>query len=447
MIDFVKLRIRDTNLIQYVRNKDILKMDKRIEHNGYWNDIKTNEVMSYKGIVFCFYADRMEIMFKPHYYFNNNDHNGNDFHAGDCMTVITQFIQEFDLSDRKAEIMQLEFGVNFISGSYRPDKVISFAQYHFKNRYETGDLAYFKKFYSINSKNGQRQVNDFKIIKFYWKGNQFSGVAAVDPDTLRFEVKSKKRTYINGLGITHIEDLVNEPVFRRFKTEIEKEFTNILFIDYEANRTSLKQKESDKLQMYLSDYFWYSTIQKDRDRNAFSRHKKNYNSLLDKTGNNIHTELLKVIVRKTDQLLKIGADFSRKQTRETKIIALEPSADFSHNTNSGQSNGKPNIGADLTIYKDEICTTLCSVTGVDISMQKPDSILLSHTGLLYYYKNDRSLFDSIALKYLSSKWFESPVEVQIKEIAHNIRNSRSNRKIKETKIYPIGQINFLSKII
>ncbi len=77
-------------------------------------------------------------------------------------------------------------------------------------------------------------------------------------------------------------------------------------------------------------------------------------------------------------------------------------------------------------------------------MQKNDSILLSHTGLKYYYKTDRKVFEQIKRKYLSKQWTKSDFETQIKEIAHNIRNAKSNQQNRQLNKYQYFQINMLS---
>lgn len=88
---------------------------------------------------------------------------------------------------------------------------------------------------------------------------------------------------------------------------------------------------------------------------------------------------------------------------------------------------------------------ICSITGVNISMQKDDSLMLSHTGLKYYFQTDRKVFEQIRRKYLSDKWVGSDYKTQIKEIAHNIRNKNSNLKIKQRKLYKSNQTNLLTE--
>jgi len=90
---------------------------------------------------------------------------------------------------------------------------------------------------------------------------------------------------------------------------------------------------------------------------------------------------------------------------------------------------------------------ICKVTGVNISMQKDSSLLLSHTGLKYYFKTDKKIFEQIKRRYLSKRWYNSDFDTQIKEIAHNIRNSKSNQKIKQVKIYPQNQYNLIQFLI
>ena len=71
-------------------------------------------------------------------------------------------------------------------------------------------------------------------------------------------------------------------------------------------------------------------------------------------------------------------------------------------------------------------------------MQK-DSLLLSHTGIKYYKKTDAKVYNEIKRKYLSTKWVDADIETQIKELAHNIRNTYNNRNIKQNRIYPKNQ--------
>jgi hypothetical protein len=89
---------------------------------------------------------------------------------------------------------------------------------------------------------------------------------------------------------------------------------------------------------------------------------------------------------------------------------------------------------------------VCQVTNIDISMQKDNSILLSHTGLKHYFKNDKKVFEQIKRRYLSKRWSSADFDTQVKEIAHNIRNANSNKRIKQGRIYKPQQFNLLANL-
>ena len=72
-------------------------------------------------------------------------------------------------------------------------------------------------------------------------------------------------------------------------------------------------------------------------------------------------------------------------------------------------------------------------------MQKPNSEKLSHTGLKYYYKTDKKIFDEVKRKYLTGFWHNEDHKTQIKEIAHNIRHRHDTLRRKQERLYTPGQ--------
>lgn len=71
-------------------------------------------------------------------------------------------------------------------------------------------------------------------------------------------------------------------------------------------------------------------------------------------------------------------------------------------------------------------------------MQK-ESTMLSHTGLKYYYKTDKKIYDEVKRKYLSDLWQKADHKTQIREIAKNIRHTKTNRERKQERLYQPGQ--------
>ncbi|MCW0519920.1 hypothetical protein [Riemerella anatipestifer] len=87
---------------------------------------------------------------------------------------------------------------------------------------------------------------------------------------------------------------------------------------------------------------------------------------------------------------------------------------------------------------------VCEVTKLDISMQKKGSKFLCFTGLKYYWKNEREIFNDLEKKYLPRNKRGVNLEDKIYFIAHNIRNAKFNKKHNRAKFearhYPEWQM-------
>jgi hypothetical protein len=423
MIDFLKLQTYDLTLVDYFNNNELLMWlsDTDKLNHSYTEVINTKKVKQYKGIYFCFYSNRLDILLKPHYYFNGNLHNANDFRITDCINVINEFKNDFKIDLNLLKVVNIEFGLNVISPIDIKD-LITFLAYHERNEFRTdAGLSFSKKSYKP-TKNGT--ANKYKFIKAYAKGLQFPTYCSIN--TFRFEVSSKMNKYCKReLTVNTANNLLNLEVYYKMADLLLKEFKEVLILDCITNFENLTPKDLKKVTGYLNPLLWYKI--KNQSRNSFSKNKTNYYKLIDKVENHLKRQLEKIIFDKL-KFLKEGAYSTPKENI--------------------------NKGAYSNIYKDGICTLnenkkvevencICSVTGLTISMQKPDSVLLSHTGLKYYFETDKKVFEQVKRKYLSKVWINSDFETQIKEIAHNIRNAKSNQTIKQNRIYKPQQLNIL----
>ena len=203
---------------------------------------------------------------------------------------------------------------------------------------------------------------------------------------------------LNEREIYNLSDLMNYGL-HNFKSELLNEFNNILFYD-----SSISSK-SKSLINYKNPLYWIELISNNQ-RDLFNYHRKNLKNITSQSSYKIQFQVTEIMSKKIDFL----------------------------NTNTTQIDR-------LTIRSKRV---VCQVTNIDISMQKDNSILLSHTGLKHYFINDKKVFEQIKRRYLSKRWSSAGFEIQIKEIAHNIRNANSNGKIKQEKIYRQQQFNLLS---
>lgn len=300
----------DKDLIYNIYNNALLSeystIDKsRINRNTGLSEIyQAKQVKVFRGVSFCFHQKKLEILFKPHYYFNDNEHNANDFTALECIKTLSNFAALFGLPIDELPILNIEFGINALSPIDCKD-LITFVQYHDRNPFQnTSDNLKYSKISLKYNKHGKG--NSYKTIKFYAKGVQYP--QHTNKNTFRFEVKSKRTNYIKSLGIGYYADLLKPDTYKTLSKNILAEFNNVLILDINNKMNNLNHKEHKKLNEYFNQITWYKTLQ--GSRNTFNNNKKKYFQLLDKTNCNIHETINKIISDKLGFLLEGCADLT-----------------------------------------------------------------------------------------------------------------------------------------
>lgn len=365
MLDWLKLVTYDILQIDYFKNHTLLEWVSDTDKINIFDKevITTKKVKQYKGIYFCFYSNKLEILFKPHYYFNKGLHNANDFRVIDCINVLIEVRDLLKIDLKAFKVVNIEYGLNCVSPIDVRD-FIAYLVYHERNEFiSDAGLAYSKKSSSVNAKG---ILNYYKIIKLYAKGIQFPYYA--DINTFRFEVKSKKSRFINQLGIYTADDLLNLNVYLVMGESLMNEFEKVLILDCATDFKTLSQKEQAKIAKYNNPMKWYR-IKSSANRNSFSKNKVAYYNLINKVSFNLKSRLREINYDKIE-LLKKGADSPPRETIKK--------------------------GADSQLYNRGICTfqviqkenefskqkqSICKVAEIDISLLKDSSILSSYTGL------------------------------------------------------------------
>jgi len=411
-LDHLKILIFNEDLINDLYNNSLL--NEFSIYQSYSNNInkESQEIRQatftkvYEEIYFCFYVKedkftKLEILFKPHYYFNDNLHNANDFTAVDCINVLNEIKDIFNFPTKELHILNIEYGINAIS-PIDCKNLITYAVYHEKNEFITSsDNLKFSKISFKYDKNGK--ANNYKKIKFYAKGLQFPKYT--DKNTFRFEVKSKRRSYIQSLGIYTYEDLLKIETYHTLAENIRTEFKSVLILDIDNKGENLNSKDKNKLTEHLNTFKWIKAIQ--GSKNTFNNTKRAYFELLDKTGNNIHKNLEKIINNKLNVLIKDCAIL-------TPPKKIKDCANFNtYIMENGTINNNKN----------------CIVTGLPLTHENEDAKYIRTSTLNYIHNYDVKAFEEVCSFLLSHTQgnrpkFESGI---IKHLAKQVRNRYYNQ--------------------
>lgn len=407
MIDFIKIIIKETpaileanHLLDFYDNINLSTGEiKTTNRNG--NQITPYKNAFYNGLEFKIYdSGLITLSGSLHKFWNSGAHNFNDFNFQAFLDVLDALKEKFNIMPQQCILKCLEIGVNIIP----PIPTNQFLDYCFLHK--TKPFEYQK-----NSDEGKyKQVEHSQyIIKIYNKALHYKTKGFnIDTEIMRFEIKYTKMQKLNERGIYTLQNLENYGL-HKFKGEILKEFNNILFYD-----NTIKSK-SRIISNYKNPIYWLELLNS-RKKDLFNYHRNHLKKITSSSSEKIQLQTSEIMSKKIDLL-------NSNTTQIDPLIILSNRVVLNSQFISNN--------------------TLCQVTGLNISMQKNDSILLSHTGLKYYYNTDKKIFNQLKRKYLSVQWIESDFKTQIREIAHNIRITRSNQKIKQKRIYQPQQVNLL----
>lgn len=393
VIDFIKLNLINTDFA-HIEAHPLL--DFIMEVNTKTGEYKNVQKAYYKGLEFRLYEPTEKTPYKRltlegslHKYWNNGAHNFNDFGINELDEVLTDLKNNFNIVQENCILRALEIGVN-IEPPYKTKTILNQCLLHKTDR--------LKWIYTKDEGNYIQSKHQRHIIKIYDKCTHYKNKGFnIENEILRFEIKYTKMRYLNDKGIYNLNDLLNYGL-HHFKKDLLKEWDNVLICD-----KSIISKTKYKDQ-YNNINFWL-----DVNYSNFKYHRNNLKRITAKHPNNIKKKIADLIASKYDLL--------NTKTTQINPLYIGLKTVVSTSTKTDQSR------------------RFCKVTNLNISMQKEDSILLSHTGLRYYHKTDKKIYNEVKNKYLSKLWINSDYETQIKEIAHNIRNKHSNLMTSKKRKY------------
>lgn len=410
MIDFVKFEIKGADPDRLQANDLLSFHDKVNVSTGQLKGIYLNAY--YKGMEFRIYNPteanpnrRITLEGSIHKYWNNGAHNFNDFGINEIWEVLSDFDVNFGIKPENCILKSLEIGVNInppISTKRILQNCLMFKSKHLKWVY-TKDEGNYK----------QADLQRY-FLKIYDKQKHYRRRGfELDLEIMRIELKYIKMRSLNERGIFSIGDLLYYGL-ENFINDLIMAWRSIIYYDHDVF------KNTDYKHKYSNPNFWYHLSSRER-----IDQRKIMNRYFEKSPNNLKFQI--------SNLIREKCEFLNIQTPEINplhIGLIVGNKVFRKDYQKQRENREKTSGIQ------EKNRRVCLVTGLNISMQKEDSIVLSHTGLKYYFKTDRKIFEEVKRKYLTKRWQLSDLKTQIKEIAHNIRNTKQSRVRIQNRLYP-----------
>lgn len=406
MIDYVKILLKDIDVDHLSEKLDFkfevtektgeVSTKKSVDYHFSTITIHDSGVVMFTGSIHKLWNSLHNVLAPNHKEWKTyKGYNGNQFKINDIVEIMEHLKSLFECTEEQMIFQNIEFGINTTPG-FNPQLFLKGLLYHNGKPFE------FKHDEHFAQSKHQRYY-----IKIYNKSNQYG----MQEDTLRVELKVIKTEDIRHLNIKTFAD-INTLTLNKANELLLKRFDEVVYYDNTIEKENLTERQKRTLERCSNPRYWIDSLTKQKrykHKNKLQYFILNYSAnLREQITNSINQKF--IIINQLSKSKK-GLPINRLSETLKGLPINSSSIGLNSNLNTGKKQDRK-----------------CRVTRVDISMQKQGSILLSHTGLKYYFENDKKEFEKIKNKYLSKKWIGVDLKTQIKELAHNIRNKHNNQK-------------------
>lgn len=365
----------------------------------------------YNNLLFSLKGKNLRIQGSLHKYFNNGEHNANDFNALQVEETIQDLQKRFRINPNSI-LNNVEFGVN-IRTPFAPKKLlqrlICYKGVPFEKTIDNGVNFYQCK-------------HDKFILKIYDKGTQYG----LNFHLLRFEVKVLGMQFFasKGISIKTLHDLTDTANYQRLGSLLLDYFDQILFDEPLITSEGLSADQKHLLDIGRNPKTWVrpqrddfpNKTEYDRVRKEQERREKKFVQLLQDRPKAERWQ------QKTSVLIA-------QKWEELTSESCRKCPDF-QDTNTPTQKGENVANVNYTLIRhlrqsDEPQNTLpkrtCKVTGADISNQKNNALFLTETTL----RKDPDLLTELCPQHQRKKRKRQNHD-EAYYIAHNIRNEYHN---------------------
>lgn len=255
------------------------------------------------------------------------------------------------------------------------------------------------------------------IVKIYDKGKQYG----TDNWILRIEINYFKlaRLFPNGLQWKELSD---PETWEYLGKRLSRMFEEVICWDPAIDITKVPEREKSALKDGHNPLYWEGI----KGNDQHGRKRKKFQGLINKYGSSF-SGIKDLIKQEINQLIDMPAEVKGSDcyhfADQNNVTSLSDSYKnkaecyplLSCNNQPTSSPPIPNV-------------MNCLVTGIDISHQKKGSKFLSETSIRWIFKIDREQYLKLQNKYLTNKRKNESLNIQFREIAHQIRNKFNNPK-------------------
>lgn len=267
-MDFINLYTTNPQTIRQIVNSSNFTTHKLNEKKDIFRiGKKSVKVIANRSIDGRHY-ERLKITIKPHYYYNNDIHNGNYFPTNDTIAVVKEIADKLNIADpTKIMATSMEYGINMIPDLYDTKEIVNQSLYYKKSPFliNYSHLPYFKN---------TRELGKYPTVgvKLYHKGIQYPDLC--HQNTFRYEnyfstARKLKKTF----NIHSLSDFFNTTTYKLLSDYLIDSWQYVLILDeineevskhstqyYKEERHYRNGISNAKRGYYLTDGHWHKEL-------------------------------------------------------------------------------------------------------------------------------------------------------------------------------------------
>lgn len=388
---------------------------------------------------------KLFLAFSPHKQFNDNLHNANYITLEQAKNQIKKTFSSVGISFnlfKEFYISSIEIGINFyvehdpyfILNSalmFGTNFFVTHEKYkHYKYASNAGAAKYLKTKFYIKSEQ-RNNDSDYKYFELRY----------CPANIMRFEIKLQRAKKFKFMDFSNMECLYAEDAEEILSVQLTKEFNKMFFFSVKhISKNNLTKPQQKKYYQYQVKGYWENL-----NTRKLNQEKKYYNEGMPKLINLqkdlailiwTHLELKNYVGIPNETEPNNMSEFLSKSLRIYKAenpIAIKDKSTFCLSC----SYIDIGIPTKLSVSENQR-KRLCSVTGLDISMQAEEGQqYLKRFGLRHLHKTNKKRFTQLKRRFVNQKYWNSSLNKIIREMEHNIRHTHDNIKY--------NQINFVAR--
>ncbi len=383
MVDGVKIDVPTLNGAEWFNNPLLDFFTYTSTTTGVVRD-KT-QIAHYRGLTFIITASHKysgtfycSLRGSLHKYYNEGNHNANDFTITQLYEVITDLQNKFQIDPNTAVLRNVEFGVN-IHTAQTAQTIIHNLVALYNEPYRDFKIEGVKVGKGIGKYN--------HTLKIYDKGKQ-SNIPT--KNLMRIEIAVKRMRYLEKYGIHTLADLVNIDKIQPLGDMLVDYWANSIYYDKALKWRELSNYQQKKVLYLATPRNWadFNPMQRMRAKQFFQK------ITAENGTTSTHTEISNLITEKwhkltADNCICMHHDFTENGSKELYMIAP---LEYTGKTYTKPTNKKsPKKVRKSTIKKHHKKGSKCRTCKTDISHKKANTLYCSKRCNNSYQAKQRKL--------------------------------------------------------